>query len=201
MNFLGHLWIAARTGTSMPGAILGDMVRGNAYLEYPDDVALGIRLHRRMDAVTDQHPLILESANAFPGPHRRYAPVLLDMVLDHCLARQWPAFHEMPLTGFCAWAGRELQDGGHWFVQAGATPPRADRFAALLLGYSEAAGMQGAIERTSMRLRKPEPMLEAAGHWPRAAEVLSPHAGTILNDLLAAADAALREWQAAPAQD
>ena len=56
MNFLAHLWLAERTGTSLAGAVLGDVVRGADLSAYPPALALGIQLHRRVDATTDRHP-------------------------------------------------------------------------------------------------------------------------------------------------
>ena len=35
MNFLAHLWLAERTGTSLAGAVLGDVVRGADLSAYP----------------------------------------------------------------------------------------------------------------------------------------------------------------------
>jgi acyl carrier protein phosphodiesterase len=199
MNFLGHLWIADRTGTSMVGAILGDMVRGTDYLTYPEDVALGIRLHRRIDVTIDRHPIFLQAGRSFPEGPRRYAPVLMDLVTDHCLALHWSRHSDEPLSRFARRAGNALQAAGRCFLQAGHDEPRAEEFAGLLLSYATEHGMESVMHRTARRLRRPEPMIEAIQHWPGAARALEAQLGTLLADLLNASEQALLQLR--PASD
>ena len=50
MNFLAHLWLADRADANLAGAVLGDLVRGRALEDWPEQVAYSIRLHRAIDA-------------------------------------------------------------------------------------------------------------------------------------------------------
>src|SRR5690606_36355276 len=50
------------------------------------DIEAVIRLHRRMDAITDSHPLITPAKLRFPSDRRRFAGILLAVLSDHCLA-------------------------------------------------------------------------------------------------------------------
>lgn len=202
MNFLAHLWLADQTGTSLAGSVLGDVVHGPDLSAYPPEIAEGVRLHRRIDALTDRHPRSLALRAAWPDGGRRYAGILLDLVADYGLVRDWPRYSGEPLAAFCQRAGQAIEDASEWFLLAGGRGSSAASFAALLHSYGDPAGIELAIRRTAARLRKPEPLLLAAAHWPAAAEVLRPHLAELLGDLRQAAldllAAGLTETRLAP---
>ncbi len=183
MNFLAHLWLADRTGTSLAGAVLGDVVRGSDLTAYPDDLALGIRLHRRIDALTDRHPTLQPLREAFPAGPRRYAGIVLDLACDHVLTQDWPTYTAEPLADFCARAGEAMAAAGAWFEQAGGRAPSAQGFTTLLLSYATAPGIDRALARTASRLRHADPLLDAARDWPTLSTQLRPQLGTLLSDL------------------
>ena len=57
MNFLAHLHLVYDDEDLMLGALLGDFVRGRRALwSWPVNVRKGIKLHRRIDKLTDQAP-------------------------------------------------------------------------------------------------------------------------------------------------
>lgn len=172
MNFLAHLWLADQTGTSLAGSILGDIVRGRDLSAYPDDIALGIRLHRRVDAATDRHPLIVAVRQDFAAGERRYAGIVLDLVCDHLLARQWPDLHGEVLAAFSQRAAQAQQEAGAWYRQAGAREPEAARFARLLASYQSVEGMDRAMGSVQSRLRRGEDFAAAARHWQQHAQTL-----------------------------
>lgn len=186
MNFLAHLWLAERSGTSLPGAILGDIVHGRDLSAYPEDVAAGIRLHRRIDVLTDSHPGIVALRSDYPQGARRYAGILLDLVCDHALALDWERYAEEPLPDFCRRSAQAVADAGEWFLRAGGPAPRAESFAQLLLSYGEPQGIDRAIRRTAQRLRRPEPLIEAAVDWRGRLPLLRETLPSLLQDLRAA---------------
>ena len=183
MNFLAHLWLADRTGTSLAGSVLGDVVRGSDLTAYPDDLALGIRLHRRVDALTDRHPTLQPLREAFPAGTRRYAGIVLDLVCDHALIQDWAAYTAEPLPAFCARTGQALAAAGPWFEQAGGRAPTAQGFTDLLLSYATPPGIERALTRTASRLRHADPLLDAARGWPALSAQVRPRLGTLLTDL------------------
>lgn len=192
MNFLAHLWLADHSRTSLAGSVLGDVVRGRELAAYPDDIALGIRLHRRVDAATDRHPLITAARGDFAGGTRRYAGIVLDLACDHLLARDWEHYSAEPLDAFCQRAGQAIADAAPWFIHAGGRSSDAARFRDLLLSYADEAGLQRALQRTATRLREPQALLDAARDWPRHACRLRGHLPQLLADLDAVMQAADR---------
>ncbi len=115
MNFLAHCLIPdlALKDTHpdlVAGGFFGDFIKGslngNSALAdpLPNDLVNGIRLHRRIDAFSNQLPGIRASCARFPPTLRRFAPIFVDVVADHLLARAWQRFHTLPLTAFSAHA-------------------------------------------------------------------------------------------------
>lgn len=184
MNFLAHLWLADRTRTSLAGSVLGDVVRGADLSAYPDDIALGIRLHRRVDATTDRHPIMRSARQAFADGERRYAGIVLDLAADHALANGWRALHDQPLEAFARRCGRELADAGEWFERGGGRRPTSAGFAELLLSYANDAGIERAIRRTSARLRDPQGLIDAGRMWMDASTALRPRLPELLQALV-----------------
>lgn len=89
MNFLAHLHLASLAHSSLPGNLMADFIRGNPDGLYPPDVVAGIRLHRRIDVMTDSHPAVQSAKKLFSAHCRRVAPIALDVAWDHFLARHW----------------------------------------------------------------------------------------------------------------
>lgn len=184
MNFLAHLWLADRSRTSLAGAILGDVVRGADLSMYPDNIALGIRLHRRIDAATDRHPLMQVARSRFAQGERRYAGIVLDLACDYVLGCDWSLHCDEPLTDFCRRTAADVAAAGPWFVHAGGRPPDSAGFSALLQSYADENGMTVALRRVARRMREPQRLLQAAAGWPGHAQNLKPQLGTLLRDLL-----------------
>ncbi|HEI8867370.1 ACP phosphodiesterase [Serratia sp. AKBS12] len=89
MNFLAHLHLAQLAESSLLGNLLADFVRGNPAADYAPEVVAGIMLHRRIDVLTDSLPQVKACRDFFSDRHRRVAPITLDVVWDHFLARHW----------------------------------------------------------------------------------------------------------------
>ncbi|MDW5500497.1 ACP phosphodiesterase [Pseudomonas lundensis] len=101
MNFLAHLHLASLAESSLLGNLLADFVRGNPAGEYDPAVVAGIMMHRRVDVLTDSLPQVKACRDYFSTEHRRVAPITLDVVWDHFLARHWQQLEPaISLQGF-----------------------------------------------------------------------------------------------------
>lgn len=89
MNFLAHAWLA-RHGSDdfLYGNLIADGVKGADLSDWREEVAAGIRHHRRVDAFVDAHPLVRGARERAPRAQRRYAGIALDLIWDHFLARE-----------------------------------------------------------------------------------------------------------------
>jgi acyl carrier protein phosphodiesterase len=183
VNFLAHLWLADRSRTSLAGSILGDVVRGRELSTFPDEIAHGIRLHRRVDALSDRHP-DLQTLRAAFGGCRRYAGIVLDLAGDHALWLDWPDDGGESRDDFCARAAAAVAAASPWFVRAGGRATTTMEFAALLRSYGSEAGIDRAVRRVARRLREPAPLLDAARDWRGHLPALRSVLPGVLGDLL-----------------
>lgn len=100
MNYLAHLHLGGQRPPQLLGSLYGDFVKGPLAGRFTDDLVDAIQLHRSIDAFTDGHPLIKDSIARFPTERRRYAGIILDVFFDHCLARDWHRYTDVPLQVF-----------------------------------------------------------------------------------------------------
>lgn len=113
MNFLAHCGLAddaarcwdcdAQTRRGLlAGAVIGDFVKGPIPSHWPLELRAGARLHRKVDALSNQHPGIRQHCDDFPAHLRRFAPIFVDMLADHCLATRWSEYYETRPSAFSA---------------------------------------------------------------------------------------------------
>ena len=98
MNFLAHSLLAWPGQGWIAGGVLGDFVKGRLPESLPPELQAGIRLHRRIDSYANRLADMKPSIARFGDELRRAAPVLLDIVADHCLTLTWPRYSKVPLT-------------------------------------------------------------------------------------------------------
>ncbi|MET0379317.1 MAG: ACP phosphodiesterase [Spongiibacteraceae bacterium] len=154
------------------GALLGDYVKGPLRGELPQGWEEGIRLHRKIDAISDRHPLRAQLAAALPPEWRRYAGIVLDVCCDHWLSRQWESWHAQPLPQFATQVYRVLQR------HHDALPGSSQRFAQrlcdydMLNAYHDWDAVPATLQRIGTRLRHANPLLTASGELGAAAKPL-----------------------------
>lgn len=127
MNFLAHLHLAQLADSSLLGNLMADFVRGNPHQHWPTPVADGILMHRRLDVMTDALPEVRRARQLFRPETYRVAPITLDVIWDHFLARHWTHFtSDLTLAQFSAAAEREI------VPQLAATPEEFQRLNAVM---------------------------------------------------------------------
>ncbi len=89
MNFLGHLIVSGDDPLTITGNFMADAVKGRDLSRFPDPIQRGIRMHRRIDSFTDQHPITLQGRERLRAHCGKFAGVALDIFYDHCIASTW----------------------------------------------------------------------------------------------------------------
>ena len=191
MNFLAHLVLAGDNEDLRLGALLGDFVRGNRALEqYPAALRRGIRLHRHIDAFTDELPEVVALRRTFDKPFRRYSGILIDLGLDHELARHWDRYSKVALEQFDRDV-RTLLDRRSEYV-----PERLKRFMAyadrrgLFASYASREEVLHSLRGVGRRLSRPNPLHRADEIW----DEFEPRLATAFEPVFAAVQSAVRSW-------
>ena len=165
MNFLAHCALAADASETwsvdshcrnglLAGAIIADFCKGRVSSQWPLPLQAGIRLHRRIDAVSNQHAAIRNSCQLYPKELRRYAPIFVDILADYHLSHRWRDYYEEPIHSFtqqCYSAVASyrdyLPDHGHKFATY-------MQDSDLLARYHDWATIEGAIKSSLRRLNR-----------------------------------------------
>lgn len=100
MNFLAHFHLAWPDEGLVAGGLEGDYYKGPLRGDLPAGIARGVRLHRAIDAYTDQHPHLLALRRELPTDLRRYAGIIIDLSFDHYLSQHWSRYSSVPLEDF-----------------------------------------------------------------------------------------------------
>lgn len=191
MNFLAHLYLAGDDEALRLGALLGDFVRGRAALEsYPEPVREGIRMHRHIDSFIDTQPAFERLRSGLEPPFRRYAGIIIDLGLDHELARRWGAYSDLSLAAFDSGVRRMLErnvelvpDGLARFMRY------ADR-RGLFAAYALPDEIMHSLRGIGRRLSRPNPLHRVAEIWPD----VQPRMAVAFDPLLSGVQSEVEDW-------
>ena len=100
MNFLAHIYLSGNNDWVKIGNFMADSVRGNSYLDYPDELRKGILLHRYIDTFTDAHPIYRKSKHRLHDKYGHYSGVIMDIAYDHFLAKNWAVYSDEKLEDY-----------------------------------------------------------------------------------------------------
>jgi acyl carrier protein phosphodiesterase len=102
MNFLAHIYLSGENELLKIGNFMADSIRGNQYLTYPNEIQKGVLLHRHIDSFTDFHPIYRKSKHRLHEKYGHYSGVIMDIMYDHFLAKNWNTFSEIPIEKYAA---------------------------------------------------------------------------------------------------
>ena len=97
MNYLAHFLLSFDDPEVLTGNFLGDFVTKREYELLPSRIQKGVDLHREIDFLMDNHEISRKSKDRFLN-HRHYASVIIDVVYDHFLAKNWKNYSNVELN-------------------------------------------------------------------------------------------------------
>lgn len=98
MNFLAHSYLSGEDNQYIYGNFIGEFVKGKKYLLFPEKIQKGIMLHRKIDTFTDSNQYFRESMKPFRKDYGRYSGIMVDMVFDYFLAKNWVFYSNVKLN-------------------------------------------------------------------------------------------------------
>ncbi|EGV42807.1 DUF479 domain-containing protein [Bizionia argentinensis JUB59] len=161
MNFLAHIYLSNNLPNVTIGNFIADGIRGKQYKEYPKEIQIGILLHREIDTFTDAHPVVRKSTKKLHENYSHYSGVIVDILYDHFLAKNWTKYSKVPLEEY-AQNFYDLLEVNYEIL-----PPRTRRILPymiannLLVIYAEIDGIQRVLDGMNQRTKNKSKMNEA----------------------------------------
>lgn len=97
MNFLSHIYLSGHNNLIKIGNLVADGIHGKSYQNYPEEMQIGILLHREIDTFTDAHELFRKCTKRLHHKYSHYSGIVVDIYFDHFLAKNWSRYHATPL--------------------------------------------------------------------------------------------------------
>ena len=161
MNFLAHIYLSGNNEQITIGNFVADGIRGKKYIHYTDEIQIGILLHRERDTFTDAHPIFRRSTKRLHKNYGHYSGVIVDILYDHFLAKNWSHYSEIPLKDYINTFYNSL------VANIDTLPPRYKQMAPVmiegnwLLSYATIEGIQSVLEGMNRRTKGRSKMNEA----------------------------------------
>jgi acyl carrier protein phosphodiesterase len=153
MNFLAHIYLSNNDNKVAIGNFISDSIRGKNYKKYPKDIQVGILLHRHIDTFTDAHKTVRLSTKRLHENYGHYSGIIVDILYDHFLAKNWSNYSNVPLAEFIDEFYVNLQE--HFDI----LPKRIQQFMPYmiadnwLLSYKDIDGIQKVLEGMNRRTK------------------------------------------------
>jgi len=173
MNHLAHLYLSSDREEEMVGQFIADAVKGNDFNLYSKEIRNGILLHRWVDSFTDTHDLVKELRAAYRPKLGLYSGVLIDLVFDYFLAKD-----------FQIHSGRELAEFQHFTFHVlnkheDVFPDKMKKYffhmkeKKFMMKYGHSEGMAVIVKQMGMRIPRGEALVEAGDFFLDHVEVAS----------------------------
>jgi acyl carrier protein phosphodiesterase len=161
MNFLAHIYLSGDNNLITIGNFMADGIRGNKYKKYPLDIQIGILLHREIDTFTDAHPIVRQSTKRLHANYSHYSGVIVDILYDHFLAKNWAKYSEVPLDLYIENFYNTVNS--HFEILPDRTKKMMPHMIAgnWLLNYASIEGIQEVLEGMNRRTKYVSGMNEA----------------------------------------
>jgi acyl carrier protein phosphodiesterase len=153
MNFLAHIYLSGDNKMIAIGNFVADAIRGNKYKLLPPELQVGVKLHRHIDTFTDSHPIVRQSTKRLHKNYSHYSGVIVDILYDHFLAKNWTSYSEVPLEDYVGNFYDTLND--HFNI----LPERFQKLMPFmiadnwLLSYAEIEGIQRVLNGMNRRTK------------------------------------------------
>lgn len=163
MNYLAHAYLSFQDADILLGNMCADHVKGKIALQhFPERIAKGIILHRKIDAFTDAHPATQRGKLWFRETYGLYAGAVMDTLYDHFLANDPMHFSsEKALLDFTINVYNQLETNAKWFPEKFASYFPYMHTQNWLYNYRTVQGVKRSLEGLSRRAKYIPPIDKA----------------------------------------
>lgn len=100
MNYLAHIYLSGNHDDLKIGNFIADFIKPKDVHQLPFNQQKGVELHQKIDRFTDTHLEVRKVRELFFDEFRHYSAVLVDVIFDHYLARNWNFYHSVELPEY-----------------------------------------------------------------------------------------------------
>lgn len=139
---------------------MGDFVKGPIPTDYPEKLALGLHLHRRIDSLAQNSPHTRLSRQRLHPKFGHGRGIIVDIFYDHFLASNWADYSSVELVNYADKVYCLLQEK-HAQLPTGLqrVAPRMIEHN-WLVSYQDRMVVGKALHRIAQRLSRPLPLAE-----------------------------------------
>lgn len=183
MNHLAHLFLSSDNEEEMVGQFIADAVKGSDFNLYSEQVRNGILLHRWVDSFTDTHELVKELRAGYRPKLGLYSGVLIDLVFDHFLAKDFHTHSGRDLGEFQQYTFRVLNEHEEIF------PDRMKNYffhmkdKEFMMKYAHPVGMAVIVRQMGMRIPRGGVLIESGDLFDFYVEMASPYFSEFFEEL------------------
>jgi acyl carrier protein phosphodiesterase len=154
MNYLAHIYLSGENDLVKIGNFMADGIHGKHFDAFPLDIQKGIMLHRFIDTYTDAHPIFRESTKRLHANYHHYSGIIVDIIYDHFLAKNWSDYSDEKLDHFINRFYNSLNDNFESLT------PRTQQFMPYmisqnwLLSYQTIEGIETILTQMDARMKR-----------------------------------------------
>ena len=152
MNYLAHLFLSGENREIQAGNLFGDEVKGRNYEHFPENIKIGLLLHRFIDSFTDLHQVNLDAKKLLYLKLGKYAGIALDIYYDHFLAKYWNEYSDINLNEYTLEVYQSLKPLGLLFSNKSQELLEMMAGHNWLFNYAELDGMERTFSGMTKRL-------------------------------------------------
>jgi acyl carrier protein phosphodiesterase len=152
MNWLAHILLSEPNVENRLGNLLGDLVKGKDLDGLNAQLRQGVARHYAIDKFTDTHPIVKISKHRIDKEYSKFSGILIDVVYDHFLAKNWSIYSALNFTDFTTEISESFRD------YPGKIPQSARDIITLTIdgdwlnSYQHLAGVTAALHRIERRI-------------------------------------------------
>ena len=183
MNHLAHLYLSSDKEEEMVGQFIADAVKGNDFNLYRPDIRQGILLHRWVDSFTDTHDLVKELRAEYRPKLGLYSGVLIDLVFDYFLAKDFQIHSGIKLEEFQQFTFSVLNKHEDHF------PEKMKKYffhmkdKEFMMKYAHPVEMADIVRQMGKRIPRGESLLAAGDFFEDYVEMASAYFPTFFEEL------------------
>ena len=183
MNHLAHLYLSSDNEEEMVGQFIADGVKGNDFNLYSPDIRQGILLHRWVDSFTDTHDLVKELRAEYRPKLGLYSGVLIDLVFDYFLAKDFQIHSGIELEEFQQFTFSVLNKHEDHF------PEKMKKYffymkdKEFMMKYAQTVEMADIVRQMGRRIPRGELLIAAGDFFEDYVEMASAYFPTFFEEL------------------